>query len=64
MTGDSPPKICGYTTYICRACEHFEDIPTHCVLRVPEFEGYYSAVPSGCPYRLRFNAEWEEVVDE
>lgn len=61
MTIDFPPKICGYTTYICRACEHFYDLPASCVLRVPEFEGYYSATPSGCPYKMAFDTEWEEV---
>lgn len=63
MTVGSPPKICGYTTYICRACEHV-DFPAPCVLRVPEFEGYCSAMPSGCPYKMTFDLEWEEVVDE
>lgn len=64
MTNDFPPKIRGFSTYVCRACEHVDDFPTHCVLRVPEFEGFYSATPSACPYKMTFEVEWEEVVEE
>lgn len=65
MTEDFKPKLRGFSTYICRACEHYNDLfETQCVLRVPEFEGFYSATPSACPYQMTFDVEWEEVVDE
>lgn len=59
MTGD-PPILRGFSNYVCKACD-CPDFKTYCVLRVPEFEGFDSALPSACPYRMTFETKWERV---
>lgn len=57
MTGDFS-KLRGFSYYICRACD-CPGFETHCVLRVPEFEGFDSALPCMCPYKMIPGAKWE-----
>ena len=66
MTGDFS-KLRGFSYYICRAC-NCPGFETHCVLRVPEFEGFFSTIPTGCPYKMSaFDVKWElntmEVIE-
>lgn len=62
MTNDFPPKIRGFSTYTCKACD-YSDFKTYCILCVPEFEGYSSSLPSACPYKMTFETKWEKVKE-